>query len=312
MIKIYKTNEQEQIKLIKKYETNSWIDLINPTIAEIEEVSNKTKIPKNLLVKLLDVEELPRIETEDNATLIVIDFPYVADSKSKNKYSTLPLGIIINNEYLVTISTKESEVLNDIKANKIKTLYTHKKTRFIIQLLFRNASLYIKYLNSINKEIEVKEKILIKSTSNKELINLMHIQKSLVYFFTSLKANDMILDKLSRGNIISLYEEDLELLEDAIIENKQGVETANIYREIISSMTDTYATIISNNLNEIMKFLAGITIVFSIPTMIASFMGMNVPLGIFTSHPFAFILIVIVSLLIAIIVGIILKKRDML
>lgn len=312
MIKIYKTNENEQLTAIKNYEINSWIDLINPTIEEIEEVALKTNIPKGLMEKLLDAEELPRIENEGEATLIVIDVPLIEDRRYKSKYATLPLGIITSNEYLITISTKEVEILTEIKENKIKSLYTYKKTRFIIQLLLGIASLYVKYLNLINKEIEIKEKVLIKSTSNKELISLMNIQKSLVYFVTSLKSNDIILDKLAKGNVLDLYEEDFDLLEDAIIENKQGIETANIYREIIGSMTDTYATIISNNLNEVMKFLAGITIVFSIPTMISSFMGMNIPLGSFAKNPFSFIILVGISFIVALIIAWILKKKDLL
>ena len=312
MIKIYKSNINGEIENIKAYENNTWIDLINPNISEIEEVEAKTNIPKSLLEKLLDVEELPRIETEGDATLIVIDVPYVEDRKAKNKYYTLPLGIVLNKGYLVTISTKEVEVLNEIKKNKIKSLFTYKKTRFVIQMLLRISGLYVKYLNIINKEIEMREKTLIKSTSNKELISLMNIQKSLVYFVTSLKSNEMILEKLSRGNIINLYEEDRDLLEDAIIEHKQGIETANIFREITSSLTDTYASIISNNLNEVMKFLASITIVCSIPTMISSFMGMNVPLGPLANNPYAFVILAGISIVVAIIIAFILRKRDML
>lgn len=311
MINMYKNDASNNLIKTKKIENNIWIDLINPTIKEIEEISLKTNIPKNLLEKLLDEEELPRIENEKDATLIVVDVPHMEDHKIKNKYSTIPLGIIINKSFLVTISTKKVEVLTEVQNKKIKGVITYKKTRFIIQLLLRIASLYVKYLNLINKEIETKEKTLIKSTSNKELISLMNIQKSLVYFVTSLKANDVILDKLSRGNIINLYNEDLDLLDDAIIENKQGIETANIYREIISSMTDTYATIISNNLNEAMKLLASITIVFSIPTMIASFMGMNVELGSFASNPFAFVIICLISVVAALIIAFIFKRKDL-
>ena len=155
----------------------------------------------------------------------------------------------MNGNYFLTVCLKETEIFNDFKHNKIKGVDTAKKTRFIIQLLLKIANSYIKYLNLINREIENKEKSLIKSTSNKELLNLMHIQKSLVYFVTSLKANDIILEKLSKGNIINMYEEDLDLLDDAMIESKQGIETANIYREILASMSDTYASIINNNLN---------------------------------------------------------------
>ena len=312
MIKIYKNSPNGTIINTNEYEANTWINLVNPTLEEIEQIEIKTNIPKNLLEKMLDTEELPRIEAEEDSTLVVVDVPYIRDHKIKNKYSTLPLGIILNKNYLVTICTKEVEVLKEIKENKIKNLSISKKTRFIIRLLLRIASLYVKYLNIIDKEIESKEKVLIKSTNNKELISLMNIQKSLVYFVNSLRANDIILDKLSKGNVLELYEEDKDLLEDAIIENKQGIETANIFREIIDSMTDTYATIISNNLNEVMKFLAGITIVCSVPTMIASFLGMNVPLGIIDTNPYSFIIIVLISLILALIIAIILKKKDML
>lgn len=312
MIKVYKTDLDGTIKKMKKIQVNSWINLASPTTEEIKQVTTKTNIPESLILKVLDYEELPRIENEGNATLIVVDVPYIEDKKSKDRYSTIPIGIITKDNYFVTVSLKESEILNDFKNNKIKDLDTAKKTRFIIQLLLRIATYYIKYLNLINREIENKEKILVKSTSNKELLNLMHIQKSLVYFVTSLKANDIILDKLSKGNIINMYTEDLELLDDAMIENRQGIETANIYREILASMSDTYASIISNNLNEIMKFLAGITIVFSIPTMISSFMGMNVPLGNLANNNFSFMIVLGISILISIVVAIILKKKDML
>lgn len=312
MLKIYKTNTNSEIEKLKKIEPNSWINLSNPNSDEIKEVIEKTKIPESLILKVLDYEELPRIETEDKATLIVVDVPYVEDKKSKNKYSTVPVGIITKGNYFLTVCLKETEIFNDFKHNKIKGVDTAKKTRFIIQLLLKIATFYIKYLNLINREIENKEKSLIKSTSNKELLNLMHIQKSLVYFVTSLKANDIILEKLSKGNIINMYEEDLDLLDDAMIESKQGIETANIYREILASMSDTYASIINNNLNGVMKFLAGITIVLSIPTMISSFMGMNVPMGNLSDNPFAFIIILIISILISIIIALILKKKDML
>lgn len=312
MLKIYKTNVNGEMEKLKKIETNSWINLSNPSIDEIEEVTKKTNIPESLILKVLDYEELPRIENEDKATLIVVDVPYIEDKKSKNKYSTIPVGIITKGNYFVTICLKETEILNEFKHNRVKDVDTAKKTRFIIQLLLKIATFYIKYLNLINKEIENKEKSLIKSTSNKELLNLMHIQKSLVYFVTSLKANDIILEKLSKGNVINMYEEDLDLLDDAMIESKQGIETANIYREILASMSDTYASIINNNLNGIMKFLAGITIVLSIPTMISSFMGMNVPLGSLSENPLAFIIILCISILISIIIALILKKKDML
>lgn len=312
MLNIYKTAENGVIKKMPKIELNVWIDLVNPTPEEIKKVVEDTKLPEELIIKLLDTEELPRIETEDDATLIVVDVPYIEDKKNKNKYTTMPLGIITNKDYIVTIALSEIEVLNEMKNNKIKGLFTSKKTRFIIQLLHKVSTLYVKYLNLINQGIETREKILIKSTSNKELLNLMNIQKSLVYFVTSLKANDILLEKLAKGAIFNLYDDDVDLLDDAIIESQQGIETANIYREILASISDTYANVISNNLNGIMKFLAGITIVSTIPTMISSFMGMNVPLGGISNNDYALPIVISISLIVALVVAIVLKKKDML
>lgn len=314
MRKIYKTIDKEnKLNIIDKYLKNTWIDLVNPSEEEIKGVVEETGVDEDLIRKMLDEEELPRIEQEDNATLIVIDTPYLADTHYKNRYKTYPLGIIIcKNSYFITVSLKKINLLDDFRKNKVKDFYTSKKTRFLIQILLKTASSYLKVLNSVNIDMEAKEKILSKSTQNKHLIDLLNIEKTLVYFITSLKANDLVLEKLEKGNILDMYEEDLELLEDTRIENRQAIETSNIYREILSSVTDTYATIVSNNLNIAMKFLAGITIVFSIPTMIASFLGMNVPLGFIGDMDISFVLIIILSFIIAILVAIWLKKKDML
>lgn len=314
MIKIYETdNKTLELKEINDFKKNSWIDMENPSYDEISVVSEKTEIDKELLTKLLDEEELPRIEVDGNSTVIVIDTPYITDSNYKHKYNTKPLGIIINNNgYFVTISLKRQAVLEDFKEGKVKDFNVSKKSKFIYQILLKTSSAYQKELFSINEYINQKEKTLYKSTSNKELVALLNIEKTLVYFLTSLKANDIVLEKLSKGNIINLYKCDNSLIEDCIIENKQSIEMTSIYREILTSMTDTYATIISNNLNDIMKFLAGITIVFSIPTMVASFIGMNVPLGSIGTSNISFLLIIIFSFILSIIIAIILKKKNML
>ena len=312
MLRVFKTSDDGTLEKLKNIETNTWIDLVEPTEEEIKEVVEKTDIPANLLIKLLDSDEVARIEKEDDATLIIIDVPYVIDKKIKNKYSTLPLGIISYKNYLVTIAVKETEVVQDVMENRVKSVFTMKKSRFLIQILHRVATLYLKYLKEINLEIEAKEKNLINATNNKYLLQLMNIQKSLVYFVTSLKSNDIILEKLEKGNLIEFYEEDMDVLEDAIIENRQGIETSVIYREIVTSLQETYSGVISNNLNEIMKFLAGITIVFSIPTMIASFMGMNVPLGVLANNDYSFLFIMSISIFSAFVIALILKKKDML
>ena len=312
MIKFYKTDTKNNTIEIKKIESNCWIDMKNPTIEEMQLISKKTKIDLDLFTTVIDDEEVSRIEEHKDVKLIVVNYPYITTTEAKNKYNTLPLGIIVSNDYLITISIKKADFLNSFRNNSVKDFFVYKKTRFILQILYSISTKYLKCLREINKEITHKEKTLYHSTGNKELINLLNIEKSLVYFITSLKGNDVVLEKLARGNILNMYEEDTDLLEDAIIENKQGIEMANIYREILTSTTDTYATIISNNLNVIMKFLAGITIVFSIPTMIASFLGMNVPLGSVGQNDFSFVWLVIFSILISLIVSIILKKKNML
>lgn len=313
MINIYTTDSNRKFKELKNLQKGCWIDLINPSNEEINDISEKTNTDLDLLMKLTDDEELPRIEVGDNATLIVVDTPYITDTRYKHKYNTDPLGIIINNDgYFITISLKKQALLNEFKNNRVKDFDIKKKTKFVIQILLKTAGIYQKELTSINNYINKKEKTLYKSTDNKELIDLLNIEKTLVYFSTSLKANDVVLEKLSKGNVIPMYEEDRDLMEDAMIENKQAIEMANIYREILTSMTDTYATIISNNLNDVMKFLAGITIVFSIPTMVASFIGMNVPLGKMGASSYSFILLIIFSFVLSIIIAIILKKKNML
>ena len=313
MLKIYKTTPVEKkIKKCKKITTDCWIDLTSPTKDEIEKVISKTLIDEDLILKMLDDEELPRIEQSANATLVVIDTPYLKE-EDDHKYKTYPLGIIITkNNYVVTVSPKKTNVLDAFKQGKIKDFRTAKKTRFLIQILINTSSYYLRALKNVNKDISEKEKVLKKSTENKDLIDLLEIEKTLVYFITSLKANDLVLEKLSKGIILPLYDNDADLLEDAIIENKQAFEMSTIYKDILSSITDTYATIVSNNLNNIMKFLAGATIVLSIPTMISSFLGMNVPLGSISSSNQAILVISVTSFVISLIIALILKKKNML
>lgn len=312
MINFY-TTDKNGIKELDKIQKECWIDIINPSFHELEETSKVTNTDLDLLTKLLDDEELPRIEEGDNATLIVVDTPYETDKKYKHKYNTDPLGIIINNDgYFITVSLKKQSLLEDFKKNKVRNFSVRKRTKFVLQILLKMASTYQKELIGINNYINKKEKNLYKSTDNKELIDLLNVEKTLVYFSTSLKANDVVLEKLAKGNVLKLYEEDQDLLEDAMIENKQAIEMASIYREILGSTTDAYASIISNNLNDVMKFLTSITIVLSIPTMVASFLGMNVPLGSMQTSNSSFIIILALSFVVSILITIILKKKNML
>lgn len=314
MLKIYKTSAVEKkVKKVKKMTVDCWLDLTTPTRDEIEKVVQKTKVDQDLIMKMLDDEELPRVEQSGNATLVVIDTPYLKEGSKDHKYKTYPLGIIItDNNYVITVSPKKTDILNDFKSNKIKDFRTAKKTRFLIQILLKTASSYLKALKEVNLDIEKKEAVLKKATQNKDLIELLEIEKTLVYFITSLKANDLVLEKLRKGIMLPLYEGDLDLLEDAMIENKQAIEMSGIYKDILSSITDTYATIVSNNLNIAMKFLAAITIILAIPTAISSFLGMNIPLGNISENPHAFTIVIILALLTSLVVAYLLKKKDML
>lgn len=312
MLNIYEVLDKK-ITSTNEIKKGSWIDLVNPTPEEINKVIENTNIDKEILVKLLDEEELPRIEVRKEETIIILDTPYMPDNNYKHKYKTNPLGIIISEKgYLITVSLKEQPFLDYFKNSEIPSLKTKGKTNFILQIFIMVAGIYQRELSSINEYIDSKEERLLKSTNNKELVNLLNVEKTLVYFITSLKANEIALEKIAKGSIIAIGKEDEELLEDALIETKQAVEMATIYREILSSMTDTYATIISNNLNDVMKFLTSITIIVSIPTMIASFIGMNVPLGSIGDSPFSFILIIIISVLLSLLIAFILKRKNML
>ena len=310
MIKIYKSNNEGFVDKLSDIEKNCWIDLVSPSIEEIEEVSNITKVEKELMLKMLDEEEIPRIEIEDNSTLIVIDTPIIEE---KGKYSTLPLGIIFTKkDYFITISSRKFELLKLFKRGKVKNVRTEQKSRFIISLLYENAKLYLKYLRKIDDKIDEAEKDIHSLSDNGELISMLSIEKSLVYFITSLKENKKIIEKISKGNTIKMYEEDIDVLDDASIENEQAIEMANIYREILSSVSNAYESIISNNLNSAMKILTSITIVFSVPTMISSFMGMNVPLGKLGTMRYSVIILLFVSSLLSVIIAIILKKKKLL
>ena len=314
MMKIYK-HELDNPKILscKKVEKDCWIRLTNPTTKEIDLVSKEANIPASIISQVLVEKELPRIKQVEGGTLIVLDVPYMKDKSIKNKYITYPLGIIIcNNYHIITVSLIEHEFLNSFVNGEVETFFTYKKSRFLIQIFLKSAEVYLNTLASIDEDIQKQEKVTYKSTSNRQLINFLNIQKTLVYFITSLQANSHVLEKLHLEDILPMYDEDKMLLEDAIIENKQCIEMSNIYREILDSTMDTYGTIISNNLNVIMKFLAGVTIVFSIPTMISSFLGMNVPLGIVGESEFSFLVVCIISFVVSILIACWLKKKDML
>lgn len=312
MIKIFK-NEFNKVSLCEQVEKNCWIDLVNPIKEEVQHVATICGIDSSVIMQVLVEKEFPRVKKVRGGTLIVVDVPYMKDRNIKNKYVTYPLGIIIcDNHIIITVSLVEHEFLKKFKQGEIESFDMSQRVRFLLQIIFNSAEAYLYTLASLEGDIQKVEKHTYHSTNNKQLLNFLNIQKSLVYFITSLKANSMVLERLQKEDIIPLNKEEKVLLEDTIIENKQCIENCAISREILSSTIDAYGTIISNNLNVIVKFLTAITIVFSVPTMIASFLGMNVPLGIIGKSDFSFLIICIISFIVSLILAWWLRKRDML
>lgn len=313
MLSIYNTDlGTNKFEKIKEFRPGSWINLVNPTAEEIETVCSNLKIEDEFIKYPLDYEEQARIDMEDDMTLFVIDVPVIEDNKEGKSYSTMPLGlIVVRDEYFISVSLKKNRIIEAFEKGRIKGMFTYKKTRFLLQILYLNASYYLNDLKKINKEAENTVQALQKSMRNKELIQLLNLENSLVYITTSLKANELVMEKTARGKVLKSYEEDDEILEDAIIENRQAIEMGKIYSDILSGTMDAYASIISNNLNVVMKLLASITIILSVPTLIASIWGMNVPLP-FANNAYGFGIVCGISVLISVIAFVWLKKKDML
>lgn len=305
------TNKLEEIKEFRK---GSWINLVNPSENEIKKVCENINIQEDFIRDALDYEEKARIDTEedDNTILFVIDVPVIEKNEENDMYSTMPLGmIVVRDDFFITVSLRKNKVIEDFEKRKIKNFQTYKKTRFIFQIFYLNSSYFLNYLKQINKETEIAEYILKNSMKNKELLKLLSLEKGLVYFATSLKSNEIVMEKTMRGKIVKLYDDDEDILEDAIIENRQAIEMAQIYTNILNGTMDAYASIISNNLNGVMKFLTSITIVLAIPTMISSFWGMNVKLP-FENSPLGFVIMVFIAVVLTLVVTWWLKRKDML
>lgn len=275
MISIYKNKENELYE-INEFEKGSWINLVAPSAEEINLVSQKTGALKETLYAALDEEERARIEYEDEQLMLNVGIPRVEREGDVYVYTTLPLSIICIGEFIITVCLIESSLIDAFTKHRVKGLDTQKHTRFIFLLLYKNAGRYLNYLRQIDKASERLNQEMKKSYRNKELFQMMALEKSLVYFTTSLKSNEIVLEKMVKVDYIRKYVEDEDLLDDVIIENKQAIEMCSIYRDILSGMMDAYASIISNNLSIVMKFLAAVTIVISLPTLVVSAWGMNV------------------------------------
>ncbi len=312
MLEIFKT-VNGKIQEEQEITPNCWVALTDPTSAEIRQISKEFGIDEGDVKAPLDEEERSRIDVEEDYTLILVDIPVIEERNEKDWYGTIPMGIFIKGENIITVCLQDTPVLQSFKTGRVKNFHTYMKSRFILQILYRNASLYLQYLRSIDRKCDEIERKLKESQKNRELIELLELEKSLVYLTTSLRSNEIVLEKLMKNDRFKQYPEDMELLEEVIIENKQAIEMGNIYSGVVSGTRDAFASIISNNLNVVMKFLATVTIVLSIPTMIASFYGMNVNLeGMpFAQHENGFVIVIGMAVIASLIVTIIFAKKKM-
>ncbi|AQM60335.1 MULTISPECIES: magnesium transporter CorA family protein [Clostridium] len=313
MIQIFKTISEENttLKQLDNIEPGCWINIVAPSDEELILIANKTGVDLDFLKASLDDEETSRIDIENTDISIIVDIPFTEMEDNSLTYDTYPLSIIHTSKYLITVCLKNSKILTDFINGRIKTFYTFKKSRFTLQILNRISTYYLLYLRQIDKKSLMIEKRLHKSMKNRELIQLHSLEKSLVYFSTSLKANEITLEKMLKLDIIQKYEDDKDVLENVIIENKQAIEMTEIYSNILASTMDFFASVISNNLNIVMKVLASVTILMAIPTIIGGIFGMNVWLPFAPDDPMAFYIIMILTFLICGIVAWVLYKKDM-
>jgi len=312
MMQVYRTKKDTEpafTEIVDAACEDSWIRLSSPAEAELARVAESQCIPLEFLKAALDEEERPRIDADDGVVLIVLDVPMVTEFEGIKTLTTLPLGIIIADKLIITVCNRQTPILDDFIAGKVRHFHTAKKTRFLFQIFYRNASSYLHHLRQIERSISRIEVELHRSMKNEELFQMMELEKSLIYFSTSLKSNEAVLERVLRTKPLKMYDDDAEFLEDVIIENRQAMEMSQIYLHILNGMTQAFATIISNNLNIVMKFLASITIIIAIPTMIASFYGMNVVDVPLSQTPLAFEIIFGISFMISVILGLFMWRK---
>ena len=275
MIKFYKS--LGGVYELDRAEVGGWINVVNPSPSEIRRLQKEFAMPEELVTDILDTDERPRLEYDDDWSLLIIRIP-VQNSNNGVPFITVPLAVFITQEHVITICSSENEILPVEQPSLYRGQHKQVKdlTNFILTLFLRASNVYMKYLKVINQQSALIEKELERSIRNEELHQLLNMEKSLVFFITSLRGNDILLASFRNSRLSVLDETNEDLLEDAIIESKQAVDMVQIYSDIQSGMMDTFASVISNNLNVVMKQLTSYSIILMIPTLIASLYGMNV------------------------------------
>ena len=308
MITFFK-NDERGLSTLAEPVNGCWIRVIDPTPDELTRLQGMG-FPMDYLTYPLDLDERPRTEREDGAILIVLRIPFFQGWTVDVPYTTIPLGIVITDKYLVTVCKRNSDIIQEFACGRVRGLSTSKRNRFVLRLLLHTAAQYLNYLREISRVVETLEDKLQQSIRNREVLELLKYEKSLTYFTTALKSNELMLERLQRSQMFKTYPDDEDLLEDVITENQQAIEMTSIQNDILSGMMDAFASIISNNLNEVIKLLTAVTLVLSFPAIIAGLFGMNVALPFQEDHPLSFPIILLISVGISLGVVLILKRRD--
>lgn len=313
MINIYKTDDQV-LHEITELEEGAWIMMTNPTMEESQAIADRLILDTEDIRAALDEEESSRIELNEGYTLILVDIPAAEIKHDRNVYTTLPLGIILTHDMILTICTEKSPILSYFVERRVREFSTKKKLRFVYQILFRTTMLYQTDLRIIDKQRTGIEERIGSDTEEEDLINLHELESTLVYFATSLHSNRVVLERLSHYKRLKQYPEDIELLEDVIVENQQAIEMTSIYRDIINGTRELLSTVINSRLNNVMKYLTSITLVMAFPTVISGFYGMNVnENGVpFSGTPYGFLIICFMTVIICILVILLLRRNKML
>lgn len=297
--------QQENGKLVKCEDDaidpkrKLWVDARSVTREDIRVLEDEYGVQKDHILDILDQDELSRIEKDDDYVLIIMRLP-VFEPANDISYFTIPLGIIFLESTIITICWTDCEVLKDISTNRIRNLRLNDFPAFTIQIMNRADSTFLRYLKEINRRSATIQTEMLVSIKNTELIHLLNLEKSLVFFTTSLKSNQLLLEKISKTRLISLDADDKDWLEDVEIDNRQAIEMADTYSDILAGMTEAFASVISNNMNIVMKRLTVISLVMAVPTLITSFFGMNVPLPFEKSGWIGCIAITIICLIAAV------------
>ncbi len=313
MVRYFK-KQDGNLHEIESLEQGCWVNIAPPfNSVELEHLAEMLMIPLDFLTDPLDIDERTRFDREDDAQLIVLNTPALNEtSETETLYITVPIGIITTPKHIITVSSYDTAVIQKFIDNRVRNFTPSDYSFFVLQILEQNVYTYLRCLKDINVRRNTIEQDVYKSSKNQDLKRLLSLEKSLVYFVTALSSNALLKQRMQRMNLFEIQqdEEKTDLLEDIIIDNSQAQEMAHIYSNILKNTMDALASMISNNLNEVMKRLTLVTIILMVPTLVASFYGMNVNLPL-RDNPYAFLFLAGGSILLAAFLAIFFRSKEM-